>query len=65
MPIVIADSRRRIVLPEPAQPGQAYEVSFEGKGTFLVRRMVTLRAKLDAADAASKKTARARRSVEH
>ena len=37
--IIIADSRRRVTLPKPAQPGDAFDVEQSGNGQFLLTRL--------------------------
>ena len=37
--IVIADARRRVTLPKPAHPGDAYALETTGKGQFLLSRL--------------------------
>ncbi|HEX7577230.1 MAG TPA: hypothetical protein VF430_04245 [Verrucomicrobiae bacterium] len=37
--IVTADSRRRVTLPKPAQPGDAFDVEKSGDGQFLLTRL--------------------------
>lgn len=37
--IIIADSRRRVTLPDPAHPGDAFAVETIGDGQFLLSRL--------------------------
>ena len=37
--IITADSRRRVTLPKPAQPGDAFDVEKSGNGQFLLTRL--------------------------
>jgi hypothetical protein len=37
--IVIADGRRRVTLPKPAHPGDAFAIETAGEGKFLLSRL--------------------------
>ena len=37
--IITADSRRRVTLPKPAQPGDAFDLQKSGNGQFLLTRL--------------------------
>ena len=37
--IIVADSRRRVTLPKPANPGDAFAVEAMGEGQFLLSRL--------------------------
>jgi hypothetical protein len=37
--IIIADSRKRVTLPAPAHPGDAFAVETIGEGQFLLSRL--------------------------
>ena len=37
--IITADSRRRVTLPKPAQPGDAFDLEKSGNGQFLLTRL--------------------------
>jgi len=37
--IIIADSRRRVTLPKPAHPGDAFNLEKTGRGQFLLTRL--------------------------
>jgi hypothetical protein len=37
--VVIADGRRRVTLPKPAHPGDAFAIESAGEGKFLLSRL--------------------------
>jgi hypothetical protein len=37
--IIIADSRRRVTLPKPAHPGDAFALETTGEGQFVLKRL--------------------------
>jgi len=37
--IITADSRRRVTLPKPANPGDAFDLEKTGRGQFLLTRL--------------------------
>jgi hypothetical protein len=37
--VIIADSRRRVTLPKPANPGDAFDVEATGEGEFVLKRL--------------------------
>ena len=37
--IVTADEQRRVALPEPAQPGDVFDLEKEGQGRFVLTRL--------------------------
>ena len=37
--IIVADSRRRVTLPKPAHPGDAFALETPGEGQFVLKRL--------------------------
>ncbi|MGA9449863.1 MAG: hypothetical protein WBW41_00815 [Verrucomicrobiia bacterium] len=43
--IITADARRRVTLPKPAHPGDAFDLKTTGLGQFLLTRLEKRRAR--------------------